>query len=112
MQLLRWAVGSGQFPTARTHQLGGRGVLPRRRSMPMERLQVTAVPNGPGLLAWGGREPCSGGGRYLWRACRGRQFPTARAHQLAGRGVLTRRRSVLRKGLRETAVPNGPDSPA
>ena len=34
----------------------------------------------PGPISWGHGEcyPC--GGRCLWRACRGRQFPTARAH--------------------------------
>ena len=33
---------------ARAHQLGGRGVLPRRRSVPMEGLKGRAVANGLG----------------------------------------------------------------
>ena len=74
--------GGGQFPMARAHQLGGRAVTARWRSVPMEAMRGAAVP----------------------RACRGRQFPTARAHQLGGRGVLPRRRG----GLRGTALPNGP----
>ena len=36
-----------QLPTARAQQMGGRGVLPRWRSVPMEGLRGTAVPNGP-----------------------------------------------------------------
>ena len=60
----------------------------------------------------GGGEPCQGGGRYLWRAYGGRQLPTARAHQLGGRGVLSRRRPVPMEGLRGTAAPNGPGPPA
>ena len=40
--------GDGSSQTARAHQLGGRGVLPRRRSVPIEGLQGTAAPIGAG----------------------------------------------------------------
>ena len=84
------AVGSSQRPGPTS--LGGRGVLPKRRSVPMERLQGTAVPNRPGPPAWGTRSvlkeglrgmavpnspgspaggdgvSCLGGGRCSWRA--------------------------------------------
>ena len=42
----------------------------------------------PGPTSCGDGESCQGGGRCLWRACGGRQFPMAQAHQLGGRGVL------------------------
>ena len=51
------ACGGRQIPTARAHQLGGRGVLPRRRWVPMEPLRGMAVPNGPGPPPWGMRSP-------------------------------------------------------
>ena len=40
-----WSAGRGQLPSsARAHQLGRRGVLPRRRSLPMEGIRGTAAP--------------------------------------------------------------------
>ena len=42
---------------AGAHRLGGRGVLPRQRSVPMEGLGVRAIPNGAGPLAKGTRSP-------------------------------------------------------
>ena len=133
-----WRARRGwHFPTARAHQLGGRGVLPRQRSVPMEGLRGRALPNGPGSPARGtgvlprwrsvpmeglrgtaipnGPGPPSGGmgslavgGWCLWSECRGRQFPTAWAHCLGGRGVLPMRHSVPMEGPRGTAVPKGP----
>ena len=50
-------LGARRFPTARAHQLGGRGILPRRRSVPMEGLRGTVVPNGPGPPAGGTGSP-------------------------------------------------------
>ena len=47
------ACGRRQFPMARAHQLGGQGVVPRGRSVPMEGLRGTTVPNGPGPPAGG-----------------------------------------------------------
>ena len=120
------AGGGGRWKSynARAHQLGGRGVLPRRRSLPMERLRGTAAPIGagpprggtgspaqavvgayglhagdgspqwPGPTKWGDGESCPGGARCLWSACGGWQPPKARAHQLGGRGVPPRRRSA------------------
>ena len=118
------------------------GVVCRRRSVPMEGLRGTAVPNGPGPPAgvtgspaqvavgaygrpvgkdssqrpgptsWGDGESYLGGGRCLWRASEGWQFPTARAHQWGRWGVLPRRRSVPMEGLRGTAFPNGLGPPA
>ena len=137
-----WRARRGwHFPTARAHQLGGRGVLPRWWSVPMEGLRGRAVANGPGSPArgtgstaevvvgayggpagdgtsqrpgptsWGDGESCPGSGRCPWRACGGGQFPAARTHQLGGRGVLPRWRLVPMEGLRGIAVPNGPGPP-
>ena len=122
--------------------VGGTGYLPKRRSVPLEGLRGMALPNSLGpaaggtgspaqvaFAAYGGPtghgssqqcgptsqedgESCPCVGRYLWRACEGWQFPTARAHQLGGRGVLPRRRSVPMEGLRGAAFPNGPGPPA
>ena len=47
------AYGGRQFPTVWAPQLGGRGALPRRRSVPMEGFLGMAVPNGPGPPASG-----------------------------------------------------------
>ena len=71
-----------------------------------------AVPNGLGPLNRGNGEPCPSSCWCLWRVCGGWQFPTARANQLAGQGVLPRWRSVPMDGLRGTAVPNGLGPPA
>ena len=62
----------------------------------------------PGPTNWGDGESCLGGGRCLWRAYGGRRFPTARAHQLGGRGVVPKWRSVPIGGLPGTVFPNGP----
>ena len=41
-----WSVCEGpQPPSARAHQRGGRGILPRRRSVPMERLRDRVRPS-------------------------------------------------------------------
>ena len=168
-----WSVWGGHpSPLDQAHQLGGRGFLSRRRSLPMERLrgtaapigagppaggwkdllrrqplpmermQGTAAPIGPRPQAWGTGSPaheavaaygtpagdgsphrhgptssgdgesCPGGNRCLWGACGGRQPPSARAHQLGGQGVLSRRRSLPMERLRGTAAPIGPSPPA
>ena len=73
--------GAAALKTARAHQLGGRGVLPRRRSVPMERLRGMVGPK------------------------------TAQAHQLGGQGDLPRQRSVPMERLRGTVVPSGPGPP-
>ena len=58
--------------------------------------------HGPGTLG------DTGGSRYLWSACGGRQLPSVPAHELGGWGVVARRRSLLMERLRETAAPSGP----
>ena len=105
------AGGQWNCCNARAHQMGGRGVLPRRRSLPMERLQGDGSPHWPGPTSLGDGESCPGGGRCLWSSCGGRKPPLARAHQMGGWGVLPRRRSVRMEGQRGTVVPNGPTSP-
>ena len=80
----RSACGGRQISLARAHQLGGQGVLPRRRSVSMECLRGTAAPKRPGPTNWGDGESCPGGGRCLWSACGGRLPPSAQAHQLGG----------------------------
>ena len=57
-------------------------------------------------------ESCARGGRCLWSACRGRQPPSARAHQMGGRGVLPGRRSLPMERLRGMAAPIGAGPPA
>ena len=54
------AAPSGQGPPT-----GGRGVLPRRRSVPMERLWGDGSPQRSGPTSWGNEESCPGGGRCL-----------------------------------------------
>ena len=125
-----------RFPTARAHQLGGRQVLPRRRSVLMECFWGTVDPNGPGPLAggtripalasvrayggpmrdgssqqpgpttWGDGKSCRGGGRTY--GGRAKEGSSQRAHQLRGRGVLPGWRSVPMEGLRETVEPTSP----
>ena len=48
------------------------------------------------------------GDRCLWKACSGRQLPSARPQQLGGRGHLPRWRLVSMGDLRGRAVANGP----
>ena len=66
----------------------------------------------PGPTTLGDAESFPGGGPCLWRACRGRQFATARGHELGGQGVLPRWRLVPMECLRVTTDPNGPGPPA
>ena len=54
---LKIACGGWQPPLARVHQLGGRGVLPWRRSPPEEHLWGAAAPIGAGPLAGGTGSP-------------------------------------------------------
>ena len=56
-RLLWSAYGEGLPPSAQAYQLGGRGVLLMRRSVPMDRLRGTAAPTGPGPLAGGNGSP-------------------------------------------------------
>ena len=95
-------------PSARAHRLRGRKVLPGRRSRPMEHLQGDGCPHRCGPTSWGGGDACPRGGRCLWSACGGWRPPSARAHQLGGRGVLPRRRSLPMERLRGTAAPQQP----
>ena len=49
-----WSVNGGWLPPmAQAHWLGGRGVLPRRWSLPMDRQRGMAIPNGVGPQAGG-----------------------------------------------------------
>ena len=66
----------------------------------------------PGPTSWGDGESCPGASRYLWRVCGGRPPPSARAHQMGGRGILPRRRSVPMEGLQVTAIFISPGPPA
>ena len=51
------ACGGRQAPLAWAYKLGGRGVPPRRRSLPMEHLQGTAAPIGVGPPVGGTGSP-------------------------------------------------------
>ena len=68
--LLESACRGWQPPLAWAHQLGGLGVLPRRRSLLKERLLGMASPIGAGPLAREG-EFCPGGGHCLKSAYAG-----------------------------------------
>ena len=104
---LRMACGGGQFPTARAHKPQRPAVLPRRPSVPRERLRGMAAPNGPGLQAGGTGSPAKvAAGAYgvpVGDSRSQRTGPTS-----WGRGVLPRWRSVPMEGLHGTPVPNGP----
>ena len=53
-----WSAYGGRLPpSARAQQRGGRQVLPRRLSVPMERLRGKAAPNNPGPPTRGTRSP-------------------------------------------------------
>ena len=81
-----WSARGGWLPpSARAHQQGGRGVLPSRRFVPMERLHGIATPRIPGPPARGMGSPAKAAVR-AYEAPRERQ-PVA--HQLGG--PLTRR---------------------
>ena len=75
-----------------------------RWSVLKEGLRGVAVPNGSGTPASGDGESCPGGDRCSRSACGGQLLPAA---PLGGWGVLPRRWSVLKEGLRGVAVPNG-----
>ena len=68
-------------------------------------------PHRRGSTALGDGESCPGGYRCIKSAYRGRQYPSARAHQLAGQGVLPRRWSLPKEPLRGTVTPIGVGSP-
>ena len=81
-QCSRRACGWYEFQTARAHQLGGMG-SPTQADVGAEGGPAgVSTSQGPGLTS------------------------------LVGPGVLFRRRSVLKEGLRGMAVPNGPGSPS
>ena len=55
---------------------------------------------GAGTPVWGHGKSCPGGGRCSRSACGGQRLPRPGHTSLGGRGVLPRRRSVMREGLR------------
>ena len=59
-----------------------------------EGLARDGVAQRPGPNSWRDGDSCQGGGWCLWRVCGGWGFPKTQAHQLGGRGVLPKRRSV------------------
>ena len=127
--------GGRQPPTTRANEPGGRGVQPKRRSLPMERVWGTAVPIGacppargigsptavgaacgaplgdgspqrPLRTSWGDGESCPAGGSCLWSASGGQQLPSVPADHLGGQGVLPGRRSLPMEHLRGMAAPS------
>ena len=99
-----WSAFEGrQHPAAGVHQLQGRGVLPRPRSVLMERLRGTTPPIGPGPPAGGLGSRAQATGRCLWSARGGRLPPSAGAHQQSGRGVLPSHRLVPMERLQGIA---------
>ena len=111
-----WSACGGRLPpSARAHRLGGRGVLPKRQSLPMEGLRGSAAPIGAGPPA-GGTEGTGSPTQELVAAygapardcCPQRPGPT----QLGGRGVLPKRQSLPMERLQGTAAPIGAGPPA
>ena len=64
-------------------------------------------PHWRGSTGSGDGQSCPGGGCCLWSPCGGRQPPLVRAHQLGGRGVLPRWRSLPMERLLGTVAPIG-----
>ena len=58
-----------------------------------------------GLISLGERGSCLGCGRCLWEAYRGRKLPSARVHQLGGRGVMPERQPLPMEHLHGTCAP-------
>ena len=92
-------VGDGSSQRPRLTSPGGRGGLPRRRSVLMKGMQGTAVTNGPGSPTWGTGSPAQA-------AVVSHEGPVGDGSSqrpgltsMGGRGVLPRRRSVLMEGL-------------
>ena len=133
-----WSVCGGRHPpAAQAEQLGGRGVPPRRQSVPMERLRGTAAPTTHANQLGGRGVPPRRraahanqlGGRGVppmqhlrgmaatisagpplggqRTACGGRVPPSVGAHKLGGRQVLPKRRSVPMTCPLGTATPVG-----
>ena len=126
----------GKPETAQAHQLGGQGVLPRRRSSPMEGLQGMTVHNGPGAPSGGTGSPAQvavgawlrgtlapigagpparrtgspahPGGRCLWRTAGdcSSQRPGPTSSRGRGSGLGGGRCLWRERGRRQ--VPNGP----
>ena len=63
------------------------------------------IPNGVGPSGVVTRSPAPAGGRSLRSACGGWYPPTARAHQMGGRGVPPMRRSLPKECLRGKSSP-------
>ena len=129
------ACGGQQSPTPGHTSLRGRGALPRWWSVHKEGLRGAAVPKarahqpggtgspahavvgaqggstrgsssqGPGTRAWGDGDSCPSGGLCSRRACGGQRSPRPGHTSPGGRGVLPKRWSLLKEGLRGAAVP-------
>ena len=131
----RRACGGQQSPRPGHTSLGGREVLPKRWSLLKEGLRGATVPKarahhpegtgspahvvvgaqrgltrgtdpqGPGTPPWEDGKSCPSGGRCSRRACGGQQSPRPGHTSPGGRGVLPKRWSLLKEGLRGAAVP-------
>ena len=106
------ACGGRQFPTAWAHQHGGTGSCPGGGQWSQKACRgwpfLTARAHQPG----GTGSPAQAAVGTHEGPARGSSSQRPGLTSLRGRGVLPRRRSVLMKGLRGAAVPNGPGSPA
>ena len=102
--MLKEGVHGQQLPTARAYKPRGTGSAAHAVVGAQGSLRGVAVPNGSGTPASGDGESCPGGDRCSRSACGGQLLPTA---PLGGWGVLPRRWSVLKEGLRGVAVPHG-----
>ena len=64
-----------------------------------------STPQGPGTPVWGDGDSCPSGGRCSRRAYGGQRSPRPGHTSLGGRGVLPKRWSLLKEGLRGSVVP-------
>ena len=86
-----WGACGGRLPPlARAHQLGGRGVLPKRRSVPMERLRGTVATTAQAHQL-GGRGVLPKRRSLPMERMRGTAAPKGAGPQARGRGILPRR---------------------
>ena len=99
------ARGGQQSPRAGHTSLRGWEVLFRRWSVLYEGLRGVAAAKARATPALGDGESCPGGARCSRWVCGRQKSPRPGHTSLGGRGVLSRRWSVLEEGLRGAAVP-------
>ena len=103
--MLKEGLRGAAVPKARAHQPRGTGgpshAVVRAQGGPAS----GSSPQRLGTPAWGDGESCPVGGRCSRRTCEGQQPPKRGDTSLRGRGLVPRRWSVFKEGLRRAAAP-------